>query len=120
MGEPTRHEVTSVDNLDAGERIIVEIDGVEIAVFCIDGEYYAVANYCVHQSGPLCTGELTGHVTIADDGWDWKYADTEQMISCPWHGWKFDVTTGNNLQDDRYKVPTYETEVIDGDVYVVR
>lgn len=120
MTSSTHHKVASVDDLESGDRVIVDIEGLEIAVFCIDGDYHAVANYCVHQSGPLCAGELTGHVTVAEDGWNWKYVDDDRMISCPWHGWKFDVTTGLNLQDERYKVPTYETIVRDDDVYVVR
>jgi nitrite reductase/ring-hydroxylating ferredoxin subunit len=42
------------------------------------------------------------------------------VVRCPWHGWRFDVRTGESLQSDRWKAPTYEVEVEDGEVYVSR
>ena len=108
-----------IDFPDDGSRVIAEVGGKEIAVFCLNGEYHAILNFCVHQGGPLCEGELTGEMIVGDDGWEWLYEDGKQNITCPWHGWKFDVTTGKNIQDERYTVPRYEVEVTDGDVYVV-
>lgn len=116
-----RYKVARADDFEAdGDRVIREVEGVEIAVFRVDGDYYALANYCVHQGGPLCDGELTGRVYVQDDGWAWRYEDTDRYVLCPWHGWMFDVTTGKNVDVARYSVPTYEVEVVDGDVYVVR
>jgi len=103
-----------------GDRVIEEIDGQEIAVFRVDGEFYAVANYCVHQGGPLCEGGLTGRTGIGEDGWTWTFEDEGKIITCPWHHWQFDVTTGVNTSSDRYRVPTYEAFVEDGEVYVSR
>jgi nitrite reductase/ring-hydroxylating ferredoxin subunit len=104
----------------AGDRVIAEVIGQEIAVFNVEGEYHAVANYCPHQAGPLCEGKLRGQMTVDDDGWGWQYEDIERNVTCPWHAWKFDVTTGRNVNDDRYAVPTYDVEVKGGDVFVVR
>lgn len=116
-----RHKVTTTDELaEDGSRLIVELEGVEIGVFRLNGEIHAAANFCVHQSGPLCEGELKGQIVIDDDDWLWNYDDEERCIVCPWHGWKFDLTTGTNINDDRYRVPKYETEIEDGDVYVYR
>lgn len=115
-----RHKVADEADLGEGARAFVEVGGVEIAVFNVEGEYYAVANYCVHQGGPLCEGELTGRYGMADDGWSWTYDPTEKNVVCPWHGWKFDVTTGRSPDDDRYAAPTYDVEVDDGVVYVRR
>ena len=118
---PTRYAVASTDDLaENGSRAFIDADGVEIAVFNIEGEFYAMANYCVHQAGPLCEGELRGRFGIGDDGWEWTLDPTEQNVVCPWHGWKFDVTTGKNLNDERYVTPTYEVEVEDETVYVLR
>ncbi len=117
----TRHRVAETAELASeGSRVITEVDGQEIAVFNIDGELHAVANYCVHQAGPLCEGDLTGRMVVGDDGWEWNWDDRETVITCPWHGWKFDVTTGRNIQDDRYAVPRYEVEVEDGSIFVTR
>lgn len=115
-----QHKVAEVEELEAdGDRVVAEVDGKEVAVFRIDGEYYATLNYCVHQGGPLCEGKLTGEMVVDDDGWEWLYEDEERIITCPWHGWKFDLTTGENTQDRRYVIPQYEVVVTDGDVCVV-
>jgi nitrite reductase/ring-hydroxylating ferredoxin subunit len=117
----TLHPIASVDEFEGeGSKVIAEIDGHEIAVFRYLDEFYAVANFCPHQSGPLCEGALTGQTTLAEDGWGWEYDDDERYIACPWHNWMFDITTGKNAQDDRYAVPTYETSVEDGTVFVHR
>ena len=115
-----RHKVADASDLEPGERAFVQIDGVEVAVFNVEGEYFALANYCVHQGGPLCEGELTGRYGMADDDWAWTFDTTEQNVVCPWHGWKFDVTTGENIDDDRYVTPTYDVEVDGGEVFVRR
>jgi nitrite reductase/ring-hydroxylating ferredoxin subunit len=118
---PARTKVADVDELPAdGSRVIAEVRGQEVAVFRHRGEFYALANYCVHQSGPLCEGGLTGYADVADDMWDWEYDPEEKYLSCPWHGWVFDITTGTNAKDDAYAVPTYEVEVEDGEVFVRR
>ena len=117
----TRHRVAEEAELaEDGSRVITEVDGQEIAVFNVHGEYHAIPNFCVHQAGPLCEGDLTGQVVVGEDDWEWLWDDDERIITCPWHGWKFDVTTGVNIRDDRYAVPRYEVEVEDGAVYVNR
>ena len=104
---------------EEGSRVIADVDGREVAVFNVDGEYYALPNHCVHQGAPLCEGELTGRMTV-DDDWEWEWDGEEKNITCPWHAWKFDVTTGVHVKDDRYRLPQYQVEVEDGDVYVRR
>jgi len=114
-----RHRVAETSALEDGERVIVEVDGVEIAVFRTDGEFHAVLNYCMHQSGPLCEGSLSGKM-VSDDSEFWSYDEEPRVVTCPWHNWKFDIRTGENIRDDSYKVPTFETETEDGAVYVRR
>jgi nitrite reductase/ring-hydroxylating ferredoxin subunit len=117
----TKHRIASVDEFtEEGDRIIEEIGGQEIAVFYIDGDYHAVANYCVHQGGPLCEGGLTGRTGVGADGWQWTFQDEGEIITCPWHHWQFDVTTGASVASDRYAVPTYDIQVEDGEIYVLR
>jgi nitrite reductase/ring-hydroxylating ferredoxin subunit len=115
-----RHRIASVEELSTdGDRVIGDIDGVEVAVFRIDGGFYALANFCPHQAGPLCEGRLVGRIS-GGDGWQLEYDDDERNVACPWHAWTFDVTTGENLQTDRYRVPTFDVEVEDGEVFVIR
>lgn len=120
-GSKRRHRIASTDELNEdGARVITEVSGQEIAVFRHDGEYYALANFCVHQSGPLCEGEVTGDFRLGEDGWSWEHDDDEKYIRCPWHGWVFDITTGENTSDDRYAVPTYDVELEGDDIVVFR
>lgn len=116
-----RHHIANESEFDDSERgrIITEIRGKEIAVFRVDGEYHGVLNYCVHQAGPLCEGRVTGDTEIAEDGWTWKSTREDEVISCPWHAWKFDITDGECIDDDQYSVPTYDVEVEDGEIYVL-
>lgn len=120
-GSRTRHHVTTVDECPPGERRIIDIEGREIAVFNVDGEFHALANYCVHQGGPLCEGMTAGTVRATDttdEGWDWEYCNEGEIISCPWHGWEFDITSGEHLAQTGYRTPTYDVEVDGDDVYV--
>lgn len=115
----TEHRVGTTEDLPRdGTRLVTEIEGREVAVFRIDGEYHAVLNYCIHAAGPLCEGELTGRVVQDPDEWTWGYDDRETVVVCPWHSWKFDVTSGRCVDDDRYAVPTYEAEEREGAIYV--
>lgn len=118
---PTSHWVANIDELrNDGDRVIVEVDGLEIAVFRLGDDLHAILNFCPHQSGPLCDGELTGRTLMGDDGFSWKYDTDERFVLCPWHGWVFDVTTGINVDHDRYRVPIFDVELNGEDVFVVR
>lgn len=108
--------VTAVENIDHGERVLVEIRGREIAVFNVNGEFHALANYCVHQGGPVCEGALSG--TLTQSGEEVTYVREGEIVSCPWHGWEFDIKSGEHLARDKYKVPTYDVVVHRGELYL--
>lgn len=115
-----RHKVADVSDFRAnGSHVISLVDGTEIAVFRYDGGYHAVANYCVHQGGPLCEGNLSGRMEGAEDGWGWNYDSDEKYIVCPWHGWSFDITDGSCLRTDKYRAPTFDVEVENDEIYVL-
>lgn len=115
----TRHRICAVDELEPGERILKTISDREIGVFNVDGEFHAVANYCVHAGGPICEGRLSGMVTAEAGEWEWDWAREGEILACPWHGWEFDIDSGEFLADDQYRLITYDTEIEDGTVYVV-
>jgi nitrite reductase/ring-hydroxylating ferredoxin subunit len=115
-----KYKVASFSDVSTdGDQIIVEISGREIAIFNIEGEFHAIANYCTHQAGPLCEdAEPTGYVDLDENDiptWEGE----GRTVTCPWHGWKFDIPTGENVKDEKYKVPTYDVEVENEDVYVI-
>jgi nitrite reductase/ring-hydroxylating ferredoxin subunit len=110
--------VTDADEVEEGDRIIVDVDGREIAIFNVDGEYFALLNFCVHQGGPLCEGSVAGILDVEEESWELKYDRADEVVACPWHGWEFDITTGEHVAETDYKVPSYEVAEKDGKIYV--
>lgn len=115
----TRHEICSVSALDPGERTLQTVEGREIAVFNVDGTFEAVANYCVHAGGPVCEGTLSGKVSAEPGEWEWDWCKEGEILACPWHGWEFDIESGEFLADSRYSLITYDVDVVDDTVYIV-
>lgn len=114
----TAHEACSTDELAPGERVLVDVGGREIGVFNIQGEFVAVGNYCVHAGGPVCEGTLSGTVTASPDEWEYDWEREGEILACPWHGWEFDLLSGEHLSDPSYRLLTYDVTVSDGTVYV--
>lgn len=108
---PTRHEVCPVGELDPGERLIIEVDGLSIGVFNVNGEYYALNNVCPHQLAPLCEGRITGMVTAETVG-EFNWDRDGEIIECPWHHWEFDITTGESVfNPHKVRTRTFDVEV---------
>ena len=114
-------EVAPVAEVEDGDHRIVEVGRAEVGVIRADGEFYALRNQCPHDGGPVCTGKvqrkLVGDFTGPGERIDQHYSD-ECIVSCPWHGWSFDLESGEHIGDDRIRVPTYDVVVEDGVVYV--
>jgi nitrite reductase/ring-hydroxylating ferredoxin subunit len=111
------HYVADVDEIAESERIIVEVNGREIGVFNINGEFHALLNYCTHQGGPVCEGPVTGTM-CADEDFQLEYCREDEILSCPWHAWEFDARTGEHLAQTGHKIPTYEVVTKDGSIYL--
>jgi nitrite reductase (NADH) small subunit len=116
--EPTKHHVGPVSDLDVGENLLVEINGVELAIYHTKNGFFAMSNYCVHQGGPMCEGPVTGTVSQDSSG-ELTYDSDQEVVKCPWHGWEFDIESGEHLSRPQYNQPTYEVEQRDGELYVV-
>jgi nitrite reductase/ring-hydroxylating ferredoxin subunit len=111
------HHVGSADDLHSGDYLLAEVDGIEIAVYHTEDGYFAISNFCVHQGGPLCEGPVTGTLSQNEDGTLCFDEDT-RVVRCPWHGWEFDIETGEHLSRPEYSQPTYEVLVQDRELYV--
>lgn len=111
------HYVAEVDEFEHGDRVIVDLKGREIAVFNVDGEFHALSNYCVHQGGPACEGLISGSLEV-DDEMELTYNSENKVVSCPWHGWEFEIESGDHLAPTDYRLPTYEVVVHNGAVYL--
>ncbi len=93
--------VGRVDEIPEGERKIIEFEGLSIGVFHHRGEWYALSNKCLHRSGPVCAGPLDG--------------DT---LTCPWHGYQYNLVTGQMLLDSETSLPSYPVEIRGEEVYI--
>jgi 3-phenylpropionate/trans-cinnamate dioxygenase ferredoxin subunit len=110
----TKHVVATVDEIPPGERKIVDVDGRSIGVFNVRGEYFAVLNRCPHQGGPLCTGRTHGFLESAAVG-EYRYSRPGEVLRCPWHGWEYDLRTGQSWFDPAHVlVRRYDVSVEPG------
>ena len=89
--------VARTNEIAPGDRKIVEVRGIEIAVLNIHGTFYAVGNTCPHEGGPVGEGSVNG-----------------EEIICPWHAWTFNVKTGACVTTEDETIPTYPVK-IEGD-----
>jgi nitrite reductase/ring-hydroxylating ferredoxin subunit len=104
MARTIEHKVALVGataDIPNGTRRVFDVDGLSVGVFHHSGQWFAMQNSCLHRGGPVCTGTLEG--------------DT---LTCPWHGYQYDVTTGELLLDRNAKLPTYRVELRGDQVYV--
>ena len=99
--------VGRVDEIPPGSRKIVRIAGRSIGVFNVDGNFYAIRNRCPHQGAPLCEGKLWGALRASVPG-AFEYESRKEILTCVWHGWEFDLKTGQSWCDpQRLRVRSY-------------
>ena len=85
-----------------------------IAIFNVRGEFFGLLNRCPHQGAALCEGPLIG-LAEADLPGDIRYTRQGEILRCPWHGWEFDIRTGQSYCDPKkFRVPAYEVNVEPG------
>lgn len=95
-------DVAAVDEIEAGDVLVIDVDGDEVAVFNVDGAYYALADVCTHDGGTLADGTVEGH-----------------EIECPRHGARFDIRTGKVTAPPACEdIPVYAVRIHDGRVQI--
>jgi nitrite reductase/ring-hydroxylating ferredoxin subunit len=94
-------KVCKQTDIPAGTGKTVNVNGKPVALFNVEGTFHAIDDTCVHRGGPLGEGELDGKIAI-----------------CPWHGWRWDVTTGVNQLNPSVSVKKYDVKVEGDDVLV--
>lgn len=110
-----KYEVCFADEIVAGDRKIVTIAGRSIGIFNLDNAYYAVRNSCPHKGAPLCKGVVTGKVS-GDQPGEFNIARDGEILRCPWHGWEFDLKTGESVFNPHAVwVRRYSVDVADVD-----
>jgi nitrite reductase/ring-hydroxylating ferredoxin subunit len=114
--------VAKASDLHDGDRRIVVAGHEEIGVFFKGGTYFAYINYCVHSGGPACEGIMINRVVdvIADDRtYQGQAFGDEVHFVCPWHGYEFELTTGQCVGDRRLRLKKYDVVQRGDDIYVV-
>jgi nitrite reductase/ring-hydroxylating ferredoxin subunit len=96
-----RTKVAEARDVEPGAGLVVDAGGRTLALFNVGGRFYAIDNSCPHRGGPLGDGRL-------DDA----------IVTCPWHGYRYDVRTGAHQRDAAFNVPCFPVTVEGGAVYV--
>lgn len=89
------------DEIPSGTIREFQVDGRAIAISNVDGAFYAISNACIHRGGPLGQGDLAGKV-----------------VTCPWHGWQYDVTSGKVPSNPSVGVSCFPVELRGDDIWV--
>jgi nitrite reductase (NADH) small subunit len=95
------HRIAAVEDCPPGSGVEAVVGEHIVALFNVGGEFFALDGVCPHQGGPLGEGELNGCV-----------------VTCSWHGWQFDVRTGQHQLNRNVVQPRFETKTEDGGVWV--
>ena len=102
-----RQVVARAGDVAPGQCKLVHVAGREIGVFNVGGQYFALANRCPHEGGPLCQGRI-GPLILSDGPGTYRLAKDKEFLRCPWHGWEFDIRTGQSWCDPtRLKAKCY-------------
>lgn len=96
---PEFKRVADVNEVSPGQGLVVDVDGNQIAIWNVNGTYYAFQNICPHRGGPVGDGELE-----------------DNTITCPWHGFRFDLRTGICVFNPAMKLTLYEVHVEGSDI----
>jgi nitrite reductase/ring-hydroxylating ferredoxin subunit len=109
-----RYVVAAVNEIAPGGRKIVTVAGREIGIFNIHSEFFALINRCPHEGGALCRGRLVG-LMESDRPGEYRLTRHGEMLRCPWHGWEFDIRTGQSWCDPlNIRVRSYNITVEPG------
>lgn len=93
-----KHVVARVEEVVPGKPLVRRVNGRQVGLFNLGGEYYALLNRCPHQSAELCRGRIT-HLVQSKRAGEFRVSRDGEFIKCPWHGWEFDIRTGQSWCD---------------------
>jgi len=95
--------VGQISDFTPGKGRMVTVNGRHVALFRLGDEFFALDNLCLHRGGPICEGPI----------------DTNDVVTCPWHGWSYEIRTGTMVQDPRVGLSKHAVRV-EGEIISVR
>lgn len=93
--------VARLEDIPEGKGREFVVDGRIVGLFHVEGNVYAMDGLCPHAGGPIATGTLRG-----------------TTVTCPWHGWQFDVSNGKHCLTQNIQAATFPVEIRDGEIWV--
>jgi nitrite reductase/ring-hydroxylating ferredoxin subunit len=106
--------VAPVDDFKPGDRRIIKVGGRSIGVFRVGDRFYGIRNRCPHQGGPLCKGRVSPWARSSGPG-DFQLDGEATLLACPWHGWEYDLATGQSfLGPGEPGVKSYDVDIEPG------
>lgn len=113
-----RWPVAQVSDIEPGGHMLVQVKKHSIGLYNVNGEFIAVLNICPHELAPVCKGRLGG-TTVPSKPGEYLWGREGEILACPWHGWEYDLLTGEMLADNRIRLRKYPVEVREGTVYII-
>jgi 3-phenylpropionate/trans-cinnamate dioxygenase ferredoxin subunit len=112
------HDIAAEADVTVGNPAIARIGGREIGVMRDPrtNDLIAIRNRCPHSGARLCLGTVAQRIE-GEVGGDYQLVD-RTVVVCPWHGWEFDASTGECIEDPSFRVAAYPVRVEDGRVLV--
>ncbi len=111
------HPVADLTDLPEQGPLMVKVKGLEVGILRVEGEFFAFHNRCPHRGAPICKGKVGGTVNSTKPG-EYLYERESEYLLCPWHGWEFELETGKNKLDPRFRLKSFRVEAIDGKICV--
>lgn len=105
-----RYLVAQKKEIPEGGKKIVEVKGIQYGIFQVNGQFYAWRNVCPHAGAPVCEGRICG-TRLPSLVYEYTYGRDNEILRCPWHGWEFDLTTGEHLVDPDTKLRRGQLEL---------
>jgi nitrite reductase (NADH) small subunit len=122
VGAPVEHVICDSSAVREADGVLATVAGIEIGIFRVQGRLVAYENRCLHQGGPVCTGAVLGRLeavlgpggTIIEE----RFSTDELHLVCPWHGWEYDLSTGECAIDRRLRLRSFEVSEREGVIYL--
>ena len=115
--------VAKSNALNEGDRLIVHVDRDEVGIFRHRGALRAYSNYCLHSGGPACEGliiaRIEEHILPDKTSAGLFFSKDQTHCVCPWHGYEFDMQTGECIGNRKLKLRSYEVVEADGDIFIL-
>jgi nitrite reductase/ring-hydroxylating ferredoxin subunit len=116
--KPVLYDVGAVDDFPDARPKLISVEGREIGLIRWHDEFFAVRNICPHQAGPVAAGAVRPKLSSVSASGRLEVDQDCPVLSCPWHGWEFELRSGRSITGHPYRVGTYPVHLKLGRVLI--